>query len=144
MSAPYHFPEEKFEDGLESVLSAHSDADAPIIVGQSDDTCVVPCVTVVVVSSESETRERTLTGNHRLVCEVSVRTHYRDTSRADHKALVGQVRDTLHDSDLIGWLNAAGQDMSVYHCLPVRFARSVEGSHRVSTQTVEVYLAPSS
>lgn len=145
MMPAYTFPEEKLEAAWLAVLQAQGATDgfASAALGLSDDEVSEPSLAVVCADSEPEVIGDSVTGNWTCQLRIEVRTHAKDSTRAQHAALSAAVRDVAMRDDICVLLNQAGQDIYCQIVTPKACQRAVDGHSRLTTQTVEVYVSAS-
>lgn len=153
-----HYIEEKAEDAVAAALIAETgDSEASNLLSGGDldgvylfrglTPAVVNAAAVVVVAESTEQRLVSTgenTGNFNVSLAVSIIEHIQDSTRAEHAARVGVVRDVLISSNFNTLLNAAGiTDFTAERWQVVSTDRALEEEMRRSTITAELWCYPS-
>jgi len=97
-------------------------------------------VTIFARASTSEVAGAGYTGNRTITIELSARSHFKDTSGDDHKALVEALFPLVYTVDLPGLLNARATGVQVMAAVPREKTRSTTNDWRISTIGVECYV----
>lgn len=98
----------------------------------------------IVILAKDSTAERAglgATGNHTITVVFSARTNATDNTGADHAALEMYMRSVLFAQNLKDMIAAYAVDLVVMAVMPTAFTRTTSGNWRISSQSVEFYVA---
>ena len=146
---PVHYPESKLENAVKAIYEASNNVSVSnTYTCWNADNPDLPALTFIVAQSEAQQGQDGATGNWTCNLEISVVTHIEDTSGETHIEYEGEMRDECFYDDVMQRVNQAaatlGEPITIMIWKPTKFVRQMDEGRRVSTQTVEVFLAPDS
>lgn len=146
---PVHYPEAKLENAVKSIYEASNAISiSNTYTCWNADNPDLPALTFIVAESEAQLGQNGPTGNWTCQLEISAISHIGDEDGETHIGYEGEMRDECFYDDVMQRINQAaqtlGEPITIMIWKPTKFARTIDEGRRVSTQTVEVFLAPSS
>ena len=145
---PYHTPEAKTELAFKRILETYSETDlagVQLIQRFSPEDIVTPSISIIVAKCTPEDTGEGPSGNWTCEIEITLRSHYKDNTVAEHDGWLGCVTDLVCDKTLVDTLNAVmlEEQFTAMEWEIGPRTHAVEGSIFVSKVEGTLYMFPS-